>query len=176
MPKRFIFKLQPVLDQREREEEKAQVAVAKIERERLACELSLSQTQREFIEVRSVLRARLHPSTQPAAPADPIAAPAGMVGVRFVASASLQLTTRAQRTAMELAGILKRLDLARAELLRVTAARKAVQLLKDRAHQEHRRALLKRELAEIDELAVMRHGRARDNVFASAAADERAAP
>lgn len=158
MARGFVFRLQPVLEQRERLEEHAQLRVAALERERLVRESVLRSIQEELLDTRRCLRAGLHPSAQPAeARGSDGAMGTGLNGVRAAASASLHLAVRAQRAAMELAGALKRLDLARAELLKATAERKAVQLLKDRALEAHRREGLRREAAALDELAVMRH-------------------
>jgi len=160
MARGFVFRLQPVLEQRERLEEQAQLRVAALERERLLGESVLRSIQAELLDTRRHLRAGLHPTSQAVAGMSPDApARPGLAGVRAAASASLHLAVRAQRAAMELAGTLKRLDSARAELLKVTADRKAVQLLKDRALEAFRREQLKREAAALDELVVMRHGR-----------------
>jgi flagellar FliJ protein len=152
MPRRFVFRLQPVLEQRERLEERAQLRVAEIERQRLGVEQTLKAIQTEVLDTRKVLRGGLH--------GGPGRTSGSMTDVRLAANQSLHLTVRAQRAAMELAGVLKRLELARAELLKASADRKAVQLLKDRAQDEFRREQLKREMAELDEMVVMRHGRA----------------
>lgn len=167
MARGFVFRLQPVLEQRERIEEQAQLRVAAIERERLLGESVLRSIQEELVDTQRCLRAGLHPSSAPAADAASAAevAASGLHGVRAAASASLHLAVRAQRAAMELAGTLKRLDAARAELLRAAADRKAVKLLKDRAYEAYRREALMREAAALDELVVMRHGRT-ESVFA----------
>lgn len=158
MARRFVFRLQPVLEQRERLEEQAQLRVAAIERERLLGEAVLRSIQSELLDTRRYLRAGLHPTSQ-AAPEAATDGPVGLAGVRAAASASLHLGVRAQRAAMELAGTLKRLESARADLLRAAADRKAVQLLKDRELEAFRREQLKREAAALDELVVMHHGR-----------------
>lgn len=161
MPRGFVFRLQPVLEQRERIEEQAQLRVAALERERLLGESVLRSIQEELLDTRKSLRAGLHPAPRSGTGSGPESAlGSGLNGVRAAANASLHLAVRAQRAAMELAGTLRRLESARAELLKTTADRKAVQLLKDRAVEAHRREALKREAGELDELVVMRHGRA----------------
>jgi flagellar FliJ protein len=151
MPRRFVFRLQPVLEQRERIEERAQLRLAEIERQRLAIEQRLKAIQAELLDTRRLLRGGLHGGEGQA--------PTGMNDVRLAANHSLHLAVQAQRTVMELAGVHKRLEAARLELLKATADRKAVQLLKDRALEEFRREQFKRELTELDEIVVMRHGR-----------------
>jgi flagellar export protein FliJ len=160
MPRQFIFKLQPVLAQRERLEERAQLKVAELERQRLGVEQTLKVIQAELLDTRRFIRGGLFAGE--ASRRDSEQAVGGMAGVRLATNASLHLTVQAQRAAMELAGILKRLDMARADLLKATADRKTVQLLKDRAREMFQREQLKREMAELDEMAVMRHGRGSD--------------
>ena len=148
MPRRFQFRLQPVLEQRERIEQEQQRRVAEIESERLRHEQTLRTIQAELAQARDGLRARLQ---QPGAEA-------GFASVRWQANASLHTTIRAQRAAIELAGTLRRLESARAELLKATADRKAVQMLKDKRYAEFQTEMRRRESGELDELMVMRHG------------------
>ena len=129
--------------------------MAELERQRLGVEQSLKAIQAELLDTRRFIRGGLFGGASPTANEGL----SGLAGVRLATNASLHLTVQAQRSAMELAGILKRLDAARTDLLKATADRKAVQLLKDRAHEAHRREQLKREMAELDEMTVMRHGR-----------------
>lgn len=149
MGARFVFRLQPVLEQRERAEETEQVRVAALERERLAVEDHLRSLQNQLARNRDDLRLELSDPSRIGA----------LAGVRLQANAALRFTMLAQRSAIELAGVMKRLETARADLIRATAARKAVQSLKDKQLAAHRAAELKKEAAFLDELAVMRHGR-----------------
>jgi flagellar export protein FliJ len=71
------------------------------------------------------------------------------------ASSSMQILRDAQRIVLELAGVHKRLEAARAELIEATKQRRAVELLRDRRFAEWRNAENKRETAAIDELAVI---------------------
>ena len=79
--------------------------------------------------------------------------------VRLQSGAAVRLAAAAQRKALELAGVLKRLESARAELLEATKRKKAVELLKERRFEEWKRDQDRRELAAVDELAVMAAGR-----------------
>jgi flagellar export protein FliJ len=75
------------------------------------------------------------------------------------ANASLHLVARAQQAVLELAGLHRRIDAARLELLKATTDRKAVELLKERRRREWVDEQRRREDAELDEINVMRHGR-----------------
>lgn len=159
----FRFRLDPVLDQRRRREREAQVGVARLESERAAAESRLRAIQREFDDVRAELRQALGGARHALAAAPATTAQAsGLVTARALSFDSLHLTRRAQAAAIEMAGILRRQEVARAELLRAASARKAVTLLRERALELHRRELQRREAAELDELVVMRHGRESD--------------
>lgn len=153
MARRFVFKLQPVLEQRERAEEEQQLRVAAIERERVAIESRVRECQTRIIESREELRREL------GGPDSMRNADVRVDEVRFQANASLHLVAKARQAVLELAGVYRRLETARAELGRVTAARKAVQMLKDKQHIEWKQTLARREALELDEMTVMRHAR-----------------
>ncbi|MCC6321600.1 MAG: flagellar export protein FliJ [Phycisphaerales bacterium] len=150
MPGRFRFRLQPVLEMRERAERDHQLRVAGMERERQRLELALRAIQAELEDARAGLRDRLF------LPGSGM----GLAAVRLQANASLHITLRAQRAAIELAGAMKRLESARADLLAATTARRAVQTLKDKRRAEHMTAQRRAEDQSLDDLTVMRHGRA----------------
>lgn len=155
MPRRFVFDLQPVLDQRERVEEEHQRRVGEVERERVAIEDRLKGLQQAIIAAKDDLRATLTPEARLGGQA---VAHVVVHAVRQQSTASAHLLARAQQAVLELAGVHKRLEAARRELVAAAAARKAVELLKARRYQEWRRALSRFEHAELDELVVMRHG------------------
>ncbi len=146
---RFIFQLQAVLDQRENEEGVKQRAVAVLERERMRLEQSIRDARDRLAHETEELRALLGAG----------GAPVRLDSARAQASAGLRLHGEAQRHVLTLAGVHRRLEAARAELLEASKRRKAVQLLRDRRYEEWRIAQNRRENAEIDELAVMRHAR-----------------
>lgn len=148
MPRRFVFSLEPVLEQRRRAEEVRLREVAAVERERVELEDRLRALQRELGAARTDLRDRL-------------AAPGGGIGeVRLQANASLRLTLEMQRCALALSGVLRRLDRARADLLAATTARKGVERLRERRLAQWRAEESRREVRELDELTTM--GAARD--------------
>jgi flagellar export protein FliJ len=124
MAGKFRFRLQVVLEQRERFERERQVVVARLERERMEVEGKLREYQRGIAESGAEMRSRLSGGV-----------PGGAVAiqdVRLQAGASLHLATRARLAALELAGVYQRLERERRELLKAATARRAVELLRDR--------------------------------------------
>lgn len=166
MPRRFIFKLQPVLEQRERAERDQQVKVAAVERRRVELEDRLRDLDRQMQEERRQLRDHLGAALiQPGgsggeARAQPVRVP--LDAVRMQTNAGLHHALTARRLALELAGVQASLARERQTLIRASAARKAVELLKQKRRADFDRDLLRRELADLDELTVMRHARAND--------------
>jgi flagellar export protein FliJ len=148
MPRRFVFPLQPVLEQRERRERDAQLEVASIERERLEVESRLRGLQAGIIGIKHELREQL------------LGVRSGLDAVRLNAGASIGLVVKAQQAVLELAGVHRRLDAARAMLLSAASDRKAVEMLKVKRLEEWRREQARKEAIEQDELTVMRHARA----------------
>lgn len=148
---KFTFRLEPVLEMRVRQERARQLESARLERERLASEAMLRRIQVEFDQARAHLRDALVGRVPDAA-----AGSSGMAAVRALSAETLHLTRRATAAAIEMSGILRRQEAAREELLRAAAARKAVEVLKAKALERHRRELARWEAADLDELAVMR--------------------
>jgi flagellar FliJ protein len=145
---RFRFELQVVLEHRVRLEQQHQKVVADLEAKRVALEDSIRSCQQALETERAEARALLKA--------------ADIRGARLQAGAANRLVATAQRAVLELAGLLKRLETARAALLEAAKQRKAVELLKERRFEEWRYQQNHRENAEIDELAVMRAGRVED--------------
>ncbi len=140
MPK-FVFKLEPLLEARRRAEETEQRAVAAIERQRLALEDLLRDRQGEIIEAKHGMRQTL----------------VGRIDLRDLrlrAGMSLHLVRQAQQLALQLAGLHKRIEAARAVLVEATRRRRALELLRDRHLARWKRAIEKAETAALDELAV----------------------
>jgi flagellar export protein FliJ len=142
----FRFKLQPVLDQRLREERERQRAVAELEAQRLEVEERIRADARSIRAEKEELRDRL------AAAKSFGGAGVDLGGVRMQANASLHMVARTQQRVLQLAGIHKRIDRARLELLEATTRRRAVELLKERRHAEWKAAIDRRENAEQDDL------------------------
>jgi len=153
----FRFRLERLLEQRRREERDKQAVVATIERERLALEDRLKGRQRAFESVRSDLRSLLGVSRINARDES-----VSMADLRQQAAASHHLVADAQRLALALAGVHRRLDAARQELAAAAAARKAVEKLRERERGAFERAIAKKEQAEMDEIASTRAARRAD--------------
>lgn len=151
MPK-FVFQLEAVLKQRAAVERTRQLAVAAVEQERAAAEDELRQCQAGIDRERALMRDMLAPA------ADGSSRAVDLRGVRMQAASSLSLVGRVSRGAFRLAGVHRRLDAARAELLKATTARKAVETLRERRYEEWVAEQKKKEAAALDELAVLRGG------------------
>lgn len=145
---KFRFRLQAVLDHREMVEQQKQKAVAELEGHRVRLEERIRECQRSIAAEKAGQRSML--------------GSADILGARRQASAALRLMVAAQRTAIELAGVHKRLEAARAELLEAAKRRKAVELLRERRLDEWKQDMDRREAAALDELSVMRAARKGD--------------
>jgi flagellar FliJ protein len=142
---KFRFSLRAVLEHREMIEEQKQRAVAALEAERVRLENAIRECQRGIALERDDMRRALTAGDVRAA--------------RAQSAASVRLAAVAQRAVVELAGLHRRLEAARAELLEATKRKKAVELLKGRRYEEWKREQDRREMAALDELAVMAAGR-----------------
>ena len=142
---KFRFQLRAVLEHRKMIEQQKQRAVAELQAQRLRLEGAIRQCELAIRQERTELKGLL--------------TEADIRGARWQAAAAIRLVATAQRTALELAGVLKRLEMARAELLEAAKRRKAVELLRDRRFEEWKQDQNRRELAAVDELAVMAAGR-----------------
>lgn len=141
---RFRFRLQPVLGQREREEQDRMLAVAALERERLTLENRLRACQGRISGGRSEISAALGGGR------------VDLGAARMQAGATLRDDQEARRTVLELAGVLKRLESSRIELAQAAARRRAIELLRDRDLERHHREENRREAVDLDDLVVMR--------------------
>ena len=145
---RFVFELQAVLKQRLAAEREKQLAVATLERERADLEGAIRGMQRDLTQEKRELRDQLAAEKDRPAMLD-------LRGVRFQAGAALRLITLAQRAVLRLAGVHKKLDSARLELLEATTRRKAVEALRDRRFEEWKHEEKRKEAGAADELNVM---------------------
>lgn len=148
---RFVFELEAVLRARQAEERRRQLVVAEFERERARVEGVIRECQSEIVRGRDDLREALG-GAQAVAAVD-------LAGVRMQAGAGLHLVAKAQRHVFELAGVHRKLDAARLDLLKAATQRKAVETLKERRYEEWREEQKRREAAALDELNVTRAGR-----------------
>lgn len=155
---KFRFQLETLLSQRRRVEDARRLEVAQIERERLALEEEIRASQRALTDQKRDLREALAPAGRAV----------DVAGVRLQSHASLHATANIQRLAVRLGGVLQRLDRARAALLKATADRKAVELLRQRRLEAWMREENKKEAAAVDDMVNARAAR-RDGTDWSAA-------
>lgn len=146
--KKFVFELESVLRLREHEERERQLDLARVEREREALERRLREVHESARAEREALRADLSRGGS-----------VKVSDVRARSAAGMHLLVVAQRLAVELAGSMERCRASRSKLAEATAARRAVDLLRERRYEAWRREALKREQAELDDLS-MSMGRA----------------
>lgn len=142
---KFKFQLEAVLKQRAAVERTKQLAVAAIEQERVAAENEISTCQQAIDREKREMRDMLAPGAR-----------VDLRGVRLQAGSSLAMMGAASRAVFKLAGVTKRLDLARTELLRATTARKAVETLRERRYEQWLEEQKLKESAALDEMAVIR--------------------
>ncbi|HLP83470.1 MAG TPA: flagellar export protein FliJ [Phycisphaerales bacterium] len=147
---KFVFNLEAVRKQRTALEKQRMVAVAELERERLTLEDRIRAAHESVEAERLELREQLSGMREGEGRL------VDLRGVRFQAGAAVVLRARTQQLVLQLAGLHKRLEKAREELRQAVAARKAVDLLRDRRFEEWRRELARREAMTLDELATMR--------------------
>ena len=79
--------------------------------------------------------------------------------VKMQAGASLRHNFDAQRAVLELASVYRKLESARAELARLSASKRAVEMLREQQRQAFEREQDRRETRELDEISVMRYTR-----------------
>lgn len=142
---RFRFELEAVLEHREMIEQQKQKAVADLELQRLTLEGTIRGYQNAIAGERAQQRTLLEQGQ--------------VMDARAQAAAAVRLSTIAQRSVLELSGVHARLTLARAELLEAAKRRRAVELLKERRHEQWKREQDRRDAAAMDELAVMKAAR-----------------
>lgn len=148
---KFRFNLQTLLEQRVREEEAKQRDLAAIERERLDIERQILDAQRAIADQKQDLRSALSPGQGGAA--------VDLRSVRLQSHASLHSLGSLQRLAVRLAGVHQRIERARTELLRATADRKAVELLRERRYEAWLREENKKEASAVDDMVNARAAR-----------------
>ena len=149
MARRFKFTLEPVLQHRRRVEEERLREVAQIEQERVRVEEKLRGINARLVQTRADLRERFAPGGGGGA------VRGGIGSVRMDSTAALRLTVDAQQAAIELAGVLRRLERSRAALLEAMTARKGVERLRERRLEEWKYEQSRRENAELDEMATI---------------------
>lgn len=139
---KFVFALEPLLRARRAEEESAQRSVAEIQRERYALEDRIRRKQQAITIGKSEQQ-------------DCLTGVLDMSILRSHAGSTLRLMRDAQRIVLELAGLHKRLEVARDKLREDTRRRRVVELLRERRYASWKRTQEKIERDSLDELAVI---------------------
>jgi flagellar FliJ protein len=144
---RFRFQLQPVLDARSRAEDERRRDVAALEAERRRLEDRLRSGQASITGARDDVRSALVGTVRPEA-------------LRAQANASMACMRDAQRLVLELAGVHRRLEVARAALAEAAKQRRAIEIVKERRFEAWRLEQDRREQSALDEIATNRGARA----------------
>lgn len=137
---KFTFRFQTVLKHRQRIEQDCQRELARLLRLRMILLDQLRQMQQGIRQSKQELAGSL----------------LGRVDLDQItqfARYSSQLSYRAQEFLLRLAGVEKEIEAARQRLIKATAARKALELLRDRHLAQWQQDQDRREIAELDELA-----------------------
>jgi flagellar FliJ protein len=143
---KFKFSLEAVLKHRRMVEEQCQRDLAEAMSQRVALRDELRRLQETISESKRALSGGL----------------VGAVNLESIANFarySSQATQRARGCVMKLAGVEKTIEAARQKLLAATRARKALDLLRDRRHEQWVRDEDRRETAVLDEVAMRQHAR-----------------
>ena len=139
---KFIFALEPLLCARRAEEEAAQRVVADIQRERYDMEDRIRRKQQAITIGKSQQNKSLTGVLD-------------MSMLRGHAVSTLRLMRDAQRIVLELAGLHKRLEVARNKLLEHTRRRRVVEMLREKRLEKWKWTQEKIEREALDELAVI---------------------
>lgn len=146
---RFVFKLERLLEQRKREEDERRRVVADLDRERVRLENEIRARQASIDGAKRDLRDALAGEARPGG-----AALLDVRSARLQAGATIHEAMRAQQLAIGLAGVHKRLAVARSALLQAATRRRAVELLRQKQYDRWLREQARRENAAMDEMGV----------------------
>ncbi len=137
---KFKFELEPVLTQRRTRERECRRQLADTLRQRLDLHGKLREMQATITDSKRNLSNGL----QGAVDLDRIAGFAQYSG---------QVTQRARGFVLQLAGVEKQIEAARARLIESTRERKALEALRDQRFAQWKKRIERKEAAELDELA-----------------------
>jgi flagellar protein FliJ len=140
---KFRFTLQPVLNQRLLVEQAAQRETARCEQERFAIQRELELLRAQESEERRELgeQLRCKGSLDPAQ-------------LRLQSVASMQVSRRMREAALRLAGAKVRSEESRQVLVKATAGRRAMELIRDQQEHAWRARAQRRETELLDEMAM----------------------
>ncbi|MFG0259850.1 MAG: flagellar export protein FliJ [Phycisphaerales bacterium JB041] len=145
---RFVFELDPLLQQRRREERDCMRRVADVERDRVEIERQAARLAEASRDERDALRRELGDRSQ-----------VDLSRVRLQSNASLHGVRKRHELALRGAAVLKRLEAERRRLIEATTRRRAVELLRERRYEAWAAAERLKEAREMDELVTARFGR-----------------
>ncbi len=148
---KFEFSLEAVLEQRGLIERRQQVVVAQLQAARDQAEARVRALQGAMTTDREAQRRLAKGDAGGRVAVDQ---------VRLAASASMHALVSLQRAALALAGAQQRLGAGQDRLRSARVERKGVEVLKQRQFDAWKREQARREAAELDDLVVMRAGRA----------------
>lgn len=138
---RFRFKYEAVLRKRRSEEQACQRELAIVEGQRVELETALRGVRDTLLGGREDLRARIG---------------GGLIdstAIRQQAATAQRQRVNAERLAVELAGVLSRVKTARERLVQASSARRSMELLRERRHEEFVAEINRKEAAELDDVA-----------------------
>lgn len=142
----FRFRLDPVIRHRQMIEDEKKRDMAVVVQEQVGIQEKLRRLQTDLTDDKRMLNDDLHGSID-------------VTRLRQHALYSGFVYARAEELAADLLKVEKRLQEARAKLLEATKARKAVELLRERAYERWLEEQNRREANELDEIATQRHAR-----------------
>jgi flagellar biosynthesis chaperone FliJ len=154
---KFVFKLEALLKQRKAVERQRMLALAELERERIAIEDRIRAFRRQAEQERDELRDQLVSARASRGADEPV--PLDFSGVRFQASSSLKIIAKAQQAVLQLAGVHRQADRARVELLEAVTKRRAVETLKESHFEQWKAGVAKAEQAMTDDATSVRAAR-----------------
>jgi flagellar FliJ protein len=143
---KFIFKLEPVLKQRQMLEDQKQRELAQLMRHRMIFHNQLRGIQSELSDSKRQLSDRLVGHVD-------------MTSIAQFARFSGQSQLRAQTIVRQLASLETRIVDAQKQLVEAMRQRKALDLLRDKQYQAWKRTQLRREASRLDDLATQSYTR-----------------
>lgn len=143
---KFVFKLEPVLKQRQMIEDQKQRELAKLIRHRMIFHNQLRSIQGELSDSKRQL-------------SDGLVGNVDMTRVSQFARFSGQSQVRAHTIVRQLAGLETRITDAQKQLVEAMRQRKALDLLRDKQYQAWKRTQLRREASRLDDLATQSYTR-----------------
>lgn len=144
--KKFEFKLEPLLQQRGREEDEKRRAMAVLERKRLDIENQIRSIQHKITNNKNELYNRLSGVVDSSA-------------IRAQAAMTNKLDAEARRLVLQLVDLHKSIDKAHTALMEAVTKRKSLQRLREMRLEAWQHELNQTEARELDDMVTMRYSR-----------------